>query len=173
VSLSRISYLVKLQLSETYRGAARHCARWKCTIVQLVSFSLMPYRVDENDDGRGNFDRAFPRRNWNCAWIIMNASSSEPMGPTTIEGERRVQIYLHIFHRSSVTQPTHLGVALFASVMCARYLRDRKNKYLQSVWNILFNVCIYPFFHFFMFASETVKNTELSEEPRALIVFSS
>jgi len=27
VSLSRISYLVKLQLSETYRGAARHCAR--------------------------------------------------------------------------------------------------------------------------------------------------
>jgi len=106
VNLSRISYLVKLQLSETYRGAARHCARWKCTIVQLVSFSLMPYRVDENDDGRGNFDRAFPRRNWNCAWIIMNASSSEPTGPTTIEGERRIQIYLHIFHPALLNQLT-------------------------------------------------------------------
>lgn len=142
--------------------ASGKCAR-SISIVSLMAL----YRVGENADGRGNFDRTFPRRNWNCAWIIMNVERPVSRRDQQRSKASRVEIYLHIFHRAGVTRSIRSGVALFSSVIRVRYLERIGKINICSVReiNILFTVfnLLFAFFFFFTFASETVKNTTCLE----------
>lgn len=143
--ISRSLFGLKLRSIWERVASGTHVARClrgrKYTPVQLVSFSLMaPYRVGENDDGRGNFDRAFSRRNWNCAWIIMNAPSSEPSRDQRDRKRARAESkYIYIFFIAPALPDQFSREWLYPHRSYARGTwRDRKNKYLQSAWNKYF-----------------------------------